>query len=106
MFSALSQSVRLDAFRLLVQAGQIGLTAGELSEHLDVRANTLSANLSVLLNARLVKNRREGRAIRYFADMDQFRALMEFLMEDCCGGQPGLCQPVLDALVCHDGRVE
>ena len=99
-FSALSQPTRLAVFRLLVKAGSEGLTAGEIGAALDVRQNTMSANLSILLNAGLVKNRREGRAIRYFADMDGMRGLLGFLMEDCCGGRPALCQPVLDELAC------
>lgn len=98
--SALGQDTRLDVFRLLVRAGSAGMLAGEIGAALDVRQNTLSANLSILLNAGLVRNAREGRAIRYFADMDGMRALLAFLMEDCCGGRPELCQPVIDEIAC------
>lgn len=76
------------------------MLAGELSARLNVRQNTLSANLLVLLNAGLVRNQRQGRTIRYFADMDQFSALIGYMMQDCCGGRPELCQPVLDELKC------
>ncbi|WP_349360258.1 metalloregulator ArsR/SmtB family transcription factor [Stappia sp.] len=98
--SALSQQTRLDVFRLLVRAGPDGMAAGEIGAALDVRQNTMSANLAVLLRAGLVRNAREGRTIRYFADMEGVRDLMAFLLEDCCGGRADLCQPVLDALVC------
>lgn len=98
--SALGQDTRLDVFRLLVKAGTDGMLAGEIGQALDVRQNTLSANLSILLNAGLVRNQREGRAIRYFADMDGMRALLAFLMEDCCGGRPELCQPVINEIAC------
>ena len=87
-------------FRLLVKAGTDGMLAGEIGQALDVRQNTLSANLSILLNAGLVRNQREGRTIRYFADMDGMRALLAFLMEDCCGGRPELCQPVINEIAC------
>ena len=60
-----------------------------------MRQNTLSANLSVLLTAGLVRNRREGRAIRYFANTDGVKGLLGFLLQDCCGGQPELCQPLI-----------
>ncbi|MBF9033689.1 metalloregulator ArsR/SmtB family transcription factor [Rhodobacterales bacterium HKCCE2091] len=96
--SALSQDTRLDAFRLLVKAGGEGMTAGAICEALGVRPNTLSANLSILLNAGLVSNRREGRSIRYFADMDRMNGLLGFLLEDCCGGNPEVCRPVLDTI--------
>lgn len=98
-FSALSQQTRLDAFRLLLQAGDTGLLSGEIGEKLNARQNTMSANLGVLLNAGLIRNEREGRAIRYFADIDTLRDLLGFLMEDCCGGKPALCQPVINEIL-------
>lgn len=99
-FSALSQRTRLDVFRLLIKAGAQGLLAGELGKQLDVRQNTMSANLTVLLNAGLVRNERQGRTIRYFANFDAVRGLLAFLMEDCCGGRPDLCQPIIDEIAC------
>lgn len=99
-FAALSQATRLDVFRLLVTAGETGMSAGDISETLGVRQNTMSANLSVLSRAGLIRSRREGRSIRYFADMDGMRGLLAFLMEDCCGGRPELCQPVINELAC------
>lgn len=101
--SALGQETRLDVFRLLVNAGPEGMLAGEIAEKLEVRQNTMSTNLSILHQAGLVKNSREGRAIRYFADMDGMRGMLAFLMEDCCGGQPELCEPVIDQIACACG---
>lgn len=100
VFAALSQQTRLDVFRLLVKAGADGMLSGEISEKLDVRQNTMSANLTVLLNAELVLNERHGRTIRYFADFDTMRGLLAFLMEDCCGGRTEICQPVIDEIAC------
>ncbi|MCB1352617.1 MAG: helix-turn-helix transcriptional regulator [Rhodobacteraceae bacterium] len=99
-FSALAQDTRLAVFRLLVQAGPDGMLAGEISAALDVRPNTLSANLAILLNAGLVLNTREGRMVRYTADLEGLRSLLRFIMQDCCGGRPELCQPVIDAVAC------
>lgn len=99
-FAALSQSTRLDVFRLLVKAGDEGMLAGQISDTLNVRQNTMSANLSILAQSGLIRNEREGRSIRYFADMDGMRGLLAFLMEDCCGGRPELCQPVIDEIAC------
>ena len=99
-FSALSQKTRLDVFRLLIKAGTTGLLAGELGERLDVKQNTMSANLTVLLNAGLVRNERQGRTIRYFVDFEAIQGLLAFLMEDCCGGRPELCKPIIDEIVC------
>ncbi len=99
-FSALGQETRLDVFRLLITAGPEGLLAGEIGETLGVRQNTMSANLTILTHAGLIRNAREGRSIRYFADMDGVKGLLEFLLEDCCGGRKDLCQPVIDKLAC------
>lgn len=99
-FAALSQPTRLDIFRLLIQAGPHGIAAGEIGTALDVRQNTLSANLSVLLHAGLVRNERQGRSIRYYADMDGLRGLLGFLLQDCCGGRSELCQPLIDEIAC------
>ena len=95
-FAALAQPTRLDAFRLLVKAGPDGMAAGEIADALGARQNTMSANLSVLHAAGLVESRREGRSIRYFAAMGRVGALVDFLVEDCCGGRPDLCPPVGD----------
>tara|TARA_R110002110_G_scaffold203859_1_gene415046 strand:+ start:156 stop:488 length:333 start_codon:yes stop_codon:yes gene_type:complete len=99
-FAALSQATRLDVFRLLVQAGTVGMFAGQISDTLGVRQNTMSANLAVLARSGLIRSERQGRSIRYFADMDGMRGLLAYLMEDCCGGNPALCQPAIDALAC------
>jgi ArsR family transcriptional regulator, arsenate/arsenite/antimonite-responsive transcriptional repressor len=99
-FAALSQSTRLEALRLLIKAGPAGLAAGEIGEALSVRQNTMSANLSVLTQAGLVRHEREGRSIRYFADYDTMRGLIGFLMKDCCGGKPELCADILTEVSC------
>lgn len=99
-FAALSQPSRLDAFRLLVKAGKAGVTAGDVARHLHVRQNTMSANLAVLLHAGLVRRERHGRTIRYFADYNAMRGLLGFMLEDCCGGRPELCQPLIEEIAC------
>ena len=96
--SALAQETRLEVFRLLVQAGPEGLYAGEIAARLDVLQNTLSTNLAVLSRAGLIQARREGRSIRYSADLGAMSALLGFLMQDCCGGRPETCQPLLTAI--------
>lgn len=101
-FGALSQKTRLEVFRLLIRAGDAGMTAGEIGEALDVRQNTMSANLAVLLQSGLIRNEREGRSIRYFADLDGIRELLTFLMADCCGGHPELCAQVIETIACGE----
>ncbi|WP_378942097.1 ArsR/SmtB family transcription factor [Paracoccus sp. R86501] len=96
--SALAHDMRLDVFRLLIKAGPQGMAAGDIAAALDVRANTLSNNLNILSAAGLVVSQREGRSIRYRAQMQTMRGLLGFLMQDCCGGQADLCGPLLDQI--------
>lgn len=96
--SALAHEGRLAVFRLLVQAGSVGIPAGEIARHLGVPANTLSANLNVLSNAGLIAARREGRSIIYTAAYGRMGGLLSFLMEDCCQGVPEICAPLVDVV--------
>lgn len=99
-FDALSQETRLDVFRLLIRVGDKGLPAGEISQQLGVLPNTLSTNLNILVNAGLVQRHREGRSVRYFANFDGLRGLLRFLMKDCCGGKPEICDTVIAQITC------
>ncbi len=89
-FAALSQGTRLAVFRALVQAGPDGLAAGALAALLVVPASTLSSHLKVLEHAGLVSSRRQSRHIFYTARYDTARALIAFLMDDCCAGHPAI----------------
>jgi ArsR family transcriptional regulator len=98
--AALGQDTRLEVFRLLVRAGAEGVPAGEIASRLGTVQNTTSAHLKVLDHAGLVRTERDGRVVRYVADMTGFRDLLAFLMEDCCNGAPELCRPVIEAVTC------
>lgn len=98
-FAALAQPRRLESFRLLVRAGAEGMPAGDIARAVGVPHNTMSSHLSVLTHAGLVGSRRDGRSIIYAIDFDGVRALMAYLMEDCCGGRPEVCVPALDSLL-------
>jgi DNA-binding transcriptional ArsR family regulator len=95
---ALAQGTRLDAFRLLVRHEPAGLPAGEIARLLDVPQNTMSAHLGILARAGLLRADRQGRTILYRADLDALRALVLFLLTDCCAGNAALCAPLVAAL--------
>ncbi len=94
--TALSQETRLDVFRLLVQAGPEGRSAGAIAEALGVAPATLSFHLSNLTNAGLIVQRRESRSLIYSADYDRMNAVLGFLSENCCGlpANAAACAPV------------
>src|SRR5437764_13593531 len=89
--AALAQDNRLDAYRLLVQAGPQGLPAGRVSTALQLAPNTLSFHFDRLRQACLVTVRREGRSLIYAARFDRMNALIGFLTENCCGGVSADC---------------
>jgi ArsR family transcriptional regulator len=97
--AALAQPTRLDTFKLLVNREPEGVAAGELARLIDVPQNTMSAHLAVLARAGLITGERQSRSIIYRADLDVFRAVIAFLLKDCCGGRADLCQPLIDELV-------
>lgn len=96
--AALAQPTRLDVFRLLVQHEPGGLPAGDIARTLAVPHNTMSSHLGILSRAGLVRSERRSRSIIYRADLDCLREVVTFLLNDCCGGHPGVCAPLLDAL--------
>lgn len=99
-FAALAQPTRLEVFRLLVRAEPKGISAGELAKSLAVPANTLSSHLNVMTRAGLVRGERHSRTIIYRARVDELRALIGFLLKDCCDGRPDICAPILDDISC------
>ena len=96
--SALAHDGRLAVFRLLVKAGPDGMAAGDIARKLKTAANTMSAQLLVLSNAGLIRAQRDGRSIIYAADFDRMGALLLFLTEDCCGGKPEICAPLVQTV--------
>lgn len=89
---ALAQESRLAVFRLLVQAGPAGLSAGKISEATGIPPSSLSFHLKELSHAALVSSRNEGRFVIYSAHFQRMNELLAYLTENCCGGHP--CPPV------------
>jgi ArsR family transcriptional regulator, arsenate/arsenite/antimonite-responsive transcriptional repressor len=96
--AALAQPTRLDVFRLLVKHEPGGLAAGDIAKSLAVPQNTMSSHLAILSRAGLVTARRFSRSIVYRADLDAFRAVMLFMVRDCCDGRPEICAPLIEDL--------
>jgi DNA-binding transcriptional ArsR family regulator len=93
---ALAQINRLNVFRLLVVAGQDGMYPGDMAANLGVSANSLSFHLKELLHCELVSQEREGRNLRYRANMTQMKALLIYLTDECCQGQQCVELPMID----------
>jgi len=94
---ALAHARRLELFRLLVQAGEDGLTVGSLQANTGHAGATLSNHLNTLRRAGLIRDRRVSRNIWCRADYGQMNALISYLTENCCAGADcatsGACSP-------------
>jgi DNA-binding transcriptional ArsR family regulator len=99
--AALAQENRLDAFRLLIQAGPEGLPAGEVAARLGLPPNTLTFHFDRLRQAGLVTVRRNGRSMIYAAHYDTMNRLIDFLTENCCGGEQQ-CAPADTCAPCGE----
>jgi ArsR family transcriptional regulator len=101
--AALAQDNRLDVFRLLVQAGPEGMPAGSVAAALNLAPNTLTFHFDRLRHAELVTVCRDGRSMIYAARFETMNDLLGFLTENCCGGAPEKCVPVV---VCKPARAK
>jgi DNA-binding transcriptional ArsR family regulator len=91
--SALAHETRLAVVRLLVAHEPEGLPAGEIARRAGCAASTLSGHLAILSGAGLIVSTRRGRSLIYRARMPALTDLVNFLIADCCGGDPALCLP-------------
>lgn len=82
----LGNPVRLEIFRLLVRAGPEGLAVGEIQEHLEIPASTLSHHVSHLVNAGLLHQERDSRILRCTPNYQLMEDLVRFLTKECCLG--------------------
>lgn len=83
-FAAIGSEPRLRIVRILLFAYPDGMIVGELQQELGIASSTLSHHLEKLKHESLVQVTREGTALRYRANANAFRDLLDFLMAECC----------------------
>ena len=91
--AALAQASRLTIFRWLVELGPEGAHPTDIAARLELPAATLSFHLKALQHAGLIDAVRSGRNIRYRANFAVMRELLDFLSQNCCGGDASKCAP-------------
>lgn len=101
-FAALGQPTRLSMLRLLVSHEPCGMPVGDIAQSLQCPQNTASGHLAILARAQLVKGARNGRSVIYRVDLDGVRWLVEYLLGDCCNGDPSACADIFAGICATD----
>ena len=91
---ALAHDTRLALFRMLVERGPDGLSAGVIAERLGIPPSSLTFHVQHLHRAGLITQRRLSRQRIYAVDFAAMNGLVGFLTENCCGRGVGLCAPI------------
>src|SRR5579872_1715135 len=91
---ALAHEHRLAIYRLLVQRGPAGLSAGTIGQRIGLLPSSLTFHLQNLQRAGLITQRRESRQLIYSADFAVMKGLVDYLTENCCGHSGAQCSPV------------
>ena len=92
IFEALSSDVRLDLFRLLVKHAPDGLVQGDIAKELDIPSTNLSFHLKAIVHSGLVDVEREGRFMRYKANIPLMLEVIAYLTSECCSANPCECK--------------
>jgi DNA-binding transcriptional ArsR family regulator len=70
--------------QLLLSAHPDGLVVSEIQAEIEIPNSTLSHHLDKLKNEDLVLVERKGTFLRYTANTDALREIMQFLYAECC----------------------
>jgi DNA-binding transcriptional ArsR family regulator len=84
MFSAMGTEPRLRIMQLLLSAHPEGLVVSEIQDELEIPGSTLSHHLDKLRNEGLVEVERKGTFLRYTANTEALREILQFLYAECC----------------------
>ena len=83
-FAALGSEQRLTVLRVLVRAGDEGLSIGELGARSGITGSTLTHHVKLLAQAGLVNQVKTGRVIRCAVSYARIRELSTYLLQECC----------------------
>ncbi len=88
---ALAHEHRLAIYRLLIERGPEGLSAGTIGERVGLLPSSLTFHLQNLQRAGLIAQRRISRQLIYSADFGAMNGLIGYLTENCCGQSDSQC---------------
>ncbi|WP_109465772.1 ArsR/SmtB family transcription factor [Albibacillus kandeliae] len=83
-FAAMGSEARLQVLRILVRAGDEGLSVGEIQERTGIAPSTLAHHLRFLAAGGLIRQEKIGRTVVNRADYQHLRQLAGFILDQCC----------------------
>lgn len=87
--SALGNATRLRLYRLLVRAGEAGLSVGQIQERLGIPGSTLSHHCRALMSVGLIQQERVGTSLICRTNYPVMRGLIDDLLAECCADAGG-----------------
>lgn len=88
---ALAHAYRLAIYRLLIEQGPAGLSAGTIGERVGLVPSSLTFHLQSLQRAGLITQLRASRQLIYRADYGVMNELVGYLTDKCCTAGDAVC---------------
>ncbi len=83
-FAAMGSEARMEVLRVLVRAGEAGLTVGEVRDRTGIAASTLAHHLKFLTGAEVVVQEKAGRSTICRANFAHLQTLATYILSECC----------------------
>lgn len=88
-FAAMGSEARLQVLRIVLRAGQAGLTVGDIQDRTGIAPSTLAHHLKALAGAGLVQQEKVGRMTVNRANFDMLTKLADYILSECCADAEG-----------------
>jgi DNA-binding transcriptional ArsR family regulator len=84
ILAKIGNPTRLRIVRLLVRAGDDGLTVGMIQKQLDIPGSTLTHHITHLKSAGVIRQQRRQATLICKMEFEVLRELIDYLTEECC----------------------
>jgi len=84
ILAKIGNPTRLRIVRLLVRAGDDGLTVGMIQKQLDIPGSTLTHHIAHLKSAGVIRQQRQQATLICKMEFEVLRELIDYLTEECC----------------------
>lgn len=84
ILSKIGNPTRLQIIRMLVRAGDEGMTVGAIQQQLNIPGSTLTHHISHLKSAKIICQQRHQATLYCIMDYQLLDDLVAYLTEECC----------------------